>query len=102
MKKTQSVPVELRPGYHEWNLYIGDELIYTLDTDWDEGTAGMSADEKRLYAEATISGIIADLRFYGSGIKDCIEKHDKLKQNYNEAVQALVLAAVSHVGKEDD
>ena len=102
MGKTQSVPVELRPGYDDWNLYIGDDLIYTLDDGWDKGTAGMSADEKRRYAEATISGIIADLRFYGSGIKDCIERHDKLKKHFSAAVQSLVRAAMYHVGKEDD
>lgn len=104
MEKTQSVPVELRPGYYEWNLYIGDELIYTLDPDWDEAMAGMTADEMLPDAEATISGIITgiieDFWYYGDG--DCIEKHDKLKRHFSAAVQALVRAAMYHVGKEDD
>lgn len=91
--------VELRPGYHEWNLYIGSKLIYSLEADWDESMAGMTAEEMLPDAEATIYAIIDALRDFGDA--PCIEKHDMLKKHFQAAVRALVRAAMYHVGKED-
>lgn len=49
--------IEVRAGYYEWNIYVDDELFFTLDDGedgitWDVTESGANADDFRLFCES--------------------------------------------------
>ena len=79
----------VRPGYYEWNIFKGDELLYTIEDGSGQLTENLTEDitysELREVAEEYIEGIYTE--------KGITERRD-----FNSVVNALTDAWAYHFG----